>query len=123
MHMPFTRRRPAPRPSAAPADILTRATLRAFLYGGRIGPHRDHILGFPVPEIARVLSGMDSEEVARVLARMPAGRQIAIATALDSATRARLAAECEDWRCIVPILTAHRHSAARWGAPTPFGRG
>ena len=110
---------------AAPAGrpgILTRAALRAFLYGGRIGPHRDRILEHPTAAIAGALAELRSEEAARFLAQMPAGRQIAIATALDAATRARLAEDCADWRCIVPILAAHRRSVAYWGEPTPFGR-
>jgi hypothetical protein len=89
-------RRPAPPP---PPGILTHAALRAFLYGGRIGPHRDQILRFPVPEIARAVSDLSSEEAARVLAQMPAATPIAIATALDAATRTRLAGDCDDWRC------------------------
>lgn len=123
MQLPRSRRRPATPPAVAPADILTRATLRAFLYGGLIGPHRDRILTHPVPAIARALAELRSDEAARFLAQMPAGRQIAIAAALDGATRARLARDCDDWRCIVPILAAHQRSVAYWGAPTPFGRG
>ena len=118
MDLRLARHRPAPRPPGA----LTRATLRAFVHGGRIGPHRDRILDHPTPEIARVLAELHCEEALRFLAQMPAGRQIALVVALDTATRARLAAECDDWCCLVPILAAHRGSMAYWGAPTPFGR-
>ena len=110
MHLSRSRRRPAPPPVRS--DILTRAALRAFLYGGRIGPHRDSILCHPVPAIARALAELRSEEAARFLAQMPAARQIAIVVALDPATRARLARDCIDWRCIVPILVAHRPAVA-----------
>ena len=114
-------RRPVPATPVRPG-ILTRAALRAFLYGGRIGPHRDTILSHPTSAIARALAELRSEEAARFLAQMPAGWQIAIAVALDPATRARLAADCGDWRCIVPILAAHHRSVAYWGTPTPLGR-
>ncbi len=109
-------------PSTARPDILTRAKLRAFLYGGPIGPHRESILAHPVPAIASAVAELRSEEAARFLAQMPAGRQIAIATALDAATRRRLADDCRTWRCIVPILAAHHQSVAYWGSPTPLGR-
>ncbi len=108
------------RPS--PHDILTRGALRAFLHGGRIGPHRDDILAHPVSAIARALAELRSEEAARFLAQMPAGRQIAIATALAPTTRARLAADCQDWRCIVPILAAPPRPVAYWATLTPLGR-
>ncbi|MGY6634600.1 MAG: hypothetical protein ACXIU8_12780 [Alkalilacustris sp.] len=103
-------------------NVLTRATLRAFVYGGQIGPTRDRILRYSVAELARAVAELRSEEAARFLAQMPAGRQIAIATALDPVTRFRLAEDCRDWRCIVPILAAHQRSVAYWGNVTPLGR-
>ncbi len=144
MPLRFSRRRPAA-PPRRPAMVLNRATLRAFIHGGRIGPPRAAILRCPPAELARALVDLRSEEAARFLSLVPAAHQIAIITALDPATRARLARDCQDWRCIVPLLTAapagkaddgagmdaemsvsplaaHQRSVASWGAPGPLGR-
>ncbi len=144
MPMRFSRRRPVSA-SRHPAMVLNRASLRAFIHGGRIGPPREAILRCPPAELAHALADLRSEEAARFLSLVPAAHQIAIITALDPATRARLARDCRDWRCIVPLLTAapageaddgagtddetpasalaaHQRSVAYWGAPGPLGR-
>ena len=128
-----------------PGMVLNRAMLRAFIHGRHDGPPRTQILRCPAPELARGLADLHSDEAARFLSRMPAGRQIAIITALDPATRARLARDCQHWRCIVPLLTAapasanrdkdgaddespssplaaHQQSVAKWGGVGPLGR-
>lgn len=143
MPLRFSRRRPAA-PPRHPAMVLNRAMLRAFIHGGRIGPPRTAILRCPANELARALVDLRSEEAARFLSLVPAAHQIAIITALDPDTRARLARDCQDWRCIVPLLTAapageaddgagtddetlasalaaHQRSVANWGAPGPIG--
>ena len=140
MPMHFSRR-----PTTArrhPGMVLNRAMLRAFIHGGHIGPPREQILRCPAPELARGLADLHSEEAARFLSLMPAGRQIAIITALDPATRARVARDCQHWRCIVPLLAAgpkhdmeavkdetpasplaaHQESVAKWGTIGPLGR-
>lgn len=144
MPLRFSHRRPAA-PPRHPAMVLNRATLRTFIHGGRIGPPRSAILRCPATELARALVDLRSEEAARFLSLVPAAHQIAIITALAPDTRARLARDCQDWRCIVPLLTAapgghadagdgqqgdtpaspvatHERSAASWGAPGSLGR-
>ena len=125
-----------------PGMVLNRSMLQAFIQGRHDGPPRAQIARCPAPELARGLADLNSDEAARFLSLMPAGRQIAIITALDPATRARLARDCQHWRCIVPLLSAaptaekdagdgespssplaaHQQSVAKWGGIGPLGR-
>ena len=141
----MTLRHSSRRPAGArrhPGMVLNRAMLRAFVHGSRDAPPRAQILRCPAPELARGLADLHSDEAARFLSLMPAGRQIAIITALDPATRARLARDCQHWRCTVPLLSAapmvekdasdgespasplaaHQQSVAKWGRVGPLGR-
>ncbi|TVS03995.1 MAG: hypothetical protein EA407_04835 [Rhodobacteraceae bacterium] len=72
----------------------------------------------PLDAITR--APLSSGEVARCLALLPAGAQIAIVTWLDLATRAAWG-----WDCVVPILCAQQVSVAQHGMVgqmTPVGR-
>lgn len=96
-------------------------------------------------EPAREPADLHSDEAARFVSLMPARHQIAIITAPGPATHARLARDCQPWRCTVPLLTAapvsaredndgadddnpnsplaaHRQSVAKWGIVGPTGR-
>lgn len=101
---------------------LTCAHLRAFVYGASMKPGRPDILRFPRDALARTLAELRSEEVARCLALLPAGAQIAIVTRLDRDTRARLVHECADWVGVVPILRKTPRQRQYMGQMTPMGR-
>jgi hypothetical protein len=113
---------PAPGPALHP---LTRAHLRAFIYGDSMKPGRPAILRHSAEEIAQAMARLSSEEAARCLALLPAGVQIPVAARLSAPTRRRLDLDCADWVGAVPILRAFHASVAKHGLTgqmTPVGR-
>lgn len=104
------------------APVLTRSALRAFLYTFDLGPIRSALAAAGPKAAAVTLAQLEPCEVARVLAALPAGQQLAVVRALDPETRARLAEAEEGWDRVVPILAAYQASEAGKGPLTALGR-
>lgn len=94
------------------APVLTRSALRAFLYTFDLAPIRAALAAAGPEAAAATLAQLAPHEIARVLAALPAGQQLAIFRALDAEARARLPEAGEGWGAIVPILAAHQASEA-----------
>ncbi|MGY6695912.1 MAG: hypothetical protein ACXIUW_07770 [Roseinatronobacter sp.] len=113
-------------PQSTPTThALTRAHLRAFIYGDSMKPGRPAILRHSVEEIAQAMVRLPAEDAARCLALLPAGVQIPVVARLNASTRARLEQNCTDWAGAVPILRAYHGSVAKHclaGQMTPIGR-
>jgi hypothetical protein len=104
------------------APVLTRSALRAFLYTFDLAPIR-RALAEAGPEAAEAtLAQLAPHEIARVLAALPAGQQIAVFRALDAGAKDRLPDAGEGWGRVVPILAAYQASEACKAPLTALGR-
>jgi hypothetical protein len=94
------------------APVLTRSALRAFLYTFDLAPIRTALAAAGPEAAAATLAQLAPHEIARVLAALPAGQQLAIFRALDAEAKARLPEAGGGWEGIVPILAAHQAGEA-----------